>query len=91
MDGDKCWGGARPRAGRPKASSRKEAICVTMPKELLAAVDRLASARGRGRSEALAFALANVDFDALVEVAGSPEPRGREDSRGEPHEGKEDA
>lgn len=54
---DPNWGGPRPGAGRPVQGARSRNISVTLPEDLLAAVDQLAYRQWGSRSAVIAHYL----------------------------------
>ena len=54
---DPNWGGPRPGAGRPLQGARTRKISVTLPEDLLTAVDRLAYRQWGSRSAVIAHYL----------------------------------
>ena len=54
---DKNWGGRRPGAGRPLQGARSRNLSITLPEDLLTAVDQLAERQGETRSAVIADCL----------------------------------
>ncbi len=54
---DKNWGGQRPGAGRPLQGTRTRNLSITLPEDLLTAVDQLAYRQGETRSAVIAHYL----------------------------------